>query len=409
MEPVAPTDTPVSDINDQDENNQPIPDEERGLQIAYVKNGNVWIWDKSDGVRKLTNSGKDLQVFISPDGLEIAIKRGVGEIQSELWAVSVDGSSERRLISTGDLEALEPEARNPASIALVPHSFAWIPGTHILAYNTQQIYDGPGLDIMNDLRLVDVDTLQASNLLRTGEGGEFYFSPDGSKVAIVTPTAIDLMAADGSERTQALVYDEVITYSEFRYYAHPQWSSDSSLLRVAIPASDPMAPEPGPSTLWQIPGDGQSAVQLGTAENFPFSMYAPRYSPDLSRIAYIIQTDAPEEQMRELRIASYDGSDSYVYTQGFLVDFVAWTASSDNFMYVQGDPAQLFYAQLDGESKPFNQHGDGFTDVTWVDEENYIYIIDVNGTWELGLSDLSGNKTLIDNITGLPPAIDFKK
>jgi hypothetical protein len=138
-------------------------------------------------------------------------------------------------------------------------------------------------------------------------------------------------------------------------------------------------------------------------------MYAPRYSPDLSRIAYIIQTDAPEEQMRELRIASYDGSDSYVYTQGFLVDFVAWTASSDNFMYVQGDPAQLFYAQLDGESKPFNQHGDGFTDVTWVDEENYIYIIDVNGTWELGLSDLSGNKTLIDNITGLPPAIDFKK
>ncbi|MCX8114016.1 MAG: translesion DNA synthesis-associated protein ImuA, partial [Burkholderiaceae bacterium] len=60
-------------------------------------------------------------------------------------------------------------------------------GTRSLAFNTQQVFDGPGLSLLDDLHLVDADSGTITNLFLAGWGGEFVYSPDGGQIAISRP------------------------------------------------------------------------------------------------------------------------------------------------------------------------------------------------------------------------------
>ena len=108
---------------------------------------------------------------------------------------------------------------------------------------------------------MDAESGEISLLLKAGEGGNFYYSPDGQQIALVTPEDISLINANLSNRRgSVLEYIPVITYSEYLYYAEPAWSPDSSHLLVDIPPEDPMKQPPDSHSIFRIPADGSQPV-----------------------------------------------------------------------------------------------------------------------------------------------------
>jgi hypothetical protein len=153
----------------------------------------------------------------------------------DLWVINSDGTDERLLVSAEDLDTMAPGDARAA-----PHQFEWVPGRNQLAFNTHlQMAFGSALN--NDLHRVDASTGEWSTLLPAGEGGGFYYSPDGSQIAVVTGGEIDLVDAEGRQRERVLTYTPVNTGSEYQFYARPVWASDGHALRVAIPPPVPHA------------------------------------------------------------------------------------------------------------------------------------------------------------------------
>jgi hypothetical protein len=382
----------------------------RVLQVVYIKDGKVFFWKKEQVPLQLTTSGQAYEVKLSSDGVVAAFTRRVDDLHSELWAVNTDGSDERRLVSVADLDAMGAELQVKDLKAIAPYHFAWIPGTHTLAYNTREVFDGPGLLLTDDLRLVNTNTLEKYTFLPPGKGGEFSYSPDGSQIAISTTTTISLIDADGSNRrSDLLVYDKVLTYSEYEYYAKPVWASDSSALRVAIPPKDALAQPPLPTILWEIPTDGSPAVQLGSVTGMPFFSAPVKFSPDLSHIAYLKLVDDPADNRHELHIADPDGSGDIVYDVATLLQFQAWAPDSSHFVFSIEDRGAFQLGEIGGNFTPLMDNPTDLQNLRWINQDSYLVLRNNNGVIEIRLNTLSGDSALIDTMGGTLPSYDFAK
>lgn len=382
------------------------------IQVAYIKAGDVWLWDPAGGARQLTSTGQDTAVRLSDDGQLVAFTRQLDDFRSELWAVNTDGSNEHALITAGELDQLEVQDRQPTARGIVPYQFDWVPGTHTVAFNTRQSHEGLGQLLSDDLRLVDADvqfdTLEQITLLPSGEGGDFYFSPDGRLLALTTPDSIDLMTVAGSDRRRVLEYERVTTYSEYLYYARPVWSPDSSYLLVATPPSDPLADPAQPTTLWEIPAAGGEARQLSQLAGSTFFGAEAAFSPDLSRVLYTEQVGEPAENMRALHITQVDGIQDLVSLTAPLLEAAGWAGDSDHFLFWTGQDRELRYAEVGGSDRPLIA-GAQLVDVRFVDPEHFLYIAANGQNFELGLGNLDGAIQSIDTVTGLPPEFDFNQ
>lgn len=400
-EPATPTEPASSPAH------QPTETGEAVLRVAYVKDENVWLWAQNLTSSALTTSGGVHDVRLSDDGQVVAFSRQIDEFHSELWAVNRDGSNERRLVSVEDLQALEVRNPSPNAQSIIPHHFEWVPGTHILAYNTQQIFQGPGVFLSDDLRLVNADDLSQSTLLPSGEGGEFYYSPDGSKIAVITPTLISIVQADGSSRFDMLIYERVLTYSEYEYYARPIWSSDSNYLRVAIPPAEALGEPPQLTTLWHIPADGQAAYDLGSLQAAPFFGGEVTFSPDLTRMLYLVETGAPQENLRELHVANAGGSGDLLFLTAPHMQLEGWAGSSTQFVFGLGDERSLQLGQAGGGYIPLTADPVNIANLRWLDGQYFLYVKAAPASWELRLERVGGDITRIDQGTGSLPQYDF--
>ncbi|MBW8011793.1 MAG: hypothetical protein FVQ83_11230 [Chloroflexi bacterium] len=389
-----PTEPPVVPVTEA-----PPPPPPAVLRIVYVNDGDVWLWTEGIGGVELYDGPDPVEsVRISPDGQVIAftVPASPFGLIAGVWAINNDGSNLRLLIDGAALNALSSE---PSALGAVFNRWTFIPGTHTIAFNTRLIFEGPGLIIQGDLRLIDTDTLVFSTLLPVGGGGEFYYSPDGSQVAITTPTSISLMNADGSNwRDSVLVYTFVITYSEYEYYAIPRWSADSTQLRAAIPSADPFAP--GASvTVWDIHLDATPATSLGTyTSDMAIFNSGVIISPDLSQVAYLERTAVPTDNTWMLHIADLGGPGDIIYHTGNL-NFSAWSPDSIHFAFKEALVLRL------------GQFGAGFADLAdtpaarnmvWVDGDTFLYNEGSSGAWQLRLKDIGAASILI-----VAPVADF--
>jgi hypothetical protein len=379
------------------------------LQVVYTNEGNIWLWKEDGSNNQLTSSGDAASVRISDDGLVIAYLRLIEAFTVELWAVNSDGSHARLLMDSTDFDALNTEHRYPESLSVQPFDLQFVPGSHILAFNTHQILIGPGLAIFDDLQLVDTDTGELTTLLPSGSGGMFYYSPDGSQIAIVTSSEIDLVNSDGSNRREAvLTYPEVITYSEYRYYAKPVWAEDSSSLRVAIPPSNPLIEPVQPTRLWHIPVDGTPAFQTGSVYASPVLFSEPVFSHDLSRIIYLQETGGPLENQRQILIANSDGSEEVAYHTSFMLELRGWAGSSERFTFSQGPEMALILAEVGGGMQPLAPNNAQIFDLRWIDSQRFVYFqpLEVGG-FGLWLGDIDQPPHLIDELPGFFSDFDF--
>ena len=409
------------------------------LRVAFgnvTQNGyNAWLWTEGQGEAvPLTNAGGVGDVKISDDGEIVAFTRGNG-----LWMVrsdSADGGhpaddghpmDERQLVGADEIAALEPWEPTEAEVVL--NHFDWVPGTHVLAFNTR-LRTEIGLVLNDDLHRVDAETLERTVVFPPGEGGEFTCSPDGRWVAIVTPGSISLANADGSDRREVLTYTPVATHSEAPYYAQPVWVADSSALRVAIPPADPFVQPYPPTSVWHIPTDGTPARLLGNVAAAP--MTQPAFSPDLNYVAHLyLEQSEPELPGPSLLVTDLKFNRTLTYypkpgtgapitlesgetiTYPVAGQIYGWSPDPRYLAFLAHPTpgqSQAMIGQLGGDAVPAHGDADTVIDVRWVDGDRYLCLAqdEIRG-WVIFLGQIGGLATPVAPVPGAdhPPAYDF--
>jgi hypothetical protein len=403
------------------------------LRVAFVNvtehGNNVWLWTEGEQEAvALTKDGGVGDVKLSDDGEIVAFTRGDG-----LWMVRSDGADdghlveERELVSSEDFAAMEP--REPFEFEVLLSRFEWVPGTHILAFNTR-LRTEIGLILNDDLYLVNADTLERTALLPPGEGGEFYYSPDGGQVAIVTSGSISLIDADGSDRREVFTYTPVATYSEVQFYAQPVWAADSSALRVAIPPVDSNMHPPPPASVWHIRTDGTPASMIASVAVGQRDL--PALSPDLGYVAHLHdgQSDSTSVPIVSLLVTDLENRETVMYypeagsgtpvtldsgetitEYPAVTSFYGWAPDSQHFAFLAYPgselPPQAQIGQLGGGTAPLYSDADAVIDVRWVDADRYLFLAQGGRGWGIMLGEVDGPVKSVAGVVGSPPAYDF--
>ncbi len=364
------------------------------LKVAFVKDGDVWYWEEGIAPTQLTSVGDVVQVQISGDGQVIALIRQYDWNNQEIYAVNSDGSNLRALVSLADFSGM---VLNPDAISAVPYRISWVPDTHTLAFTTRLTFEGPGLVLPDELRLVEADTGALSLLLSPGSGGDFYYSADGSQIALVTGTQISLVTADGGNRRDLLTFPMVITYSEYIFYPPVAWSDDGGYLRVVIPPHDPLADPPENTTIWHVPADGTPPSSLLSLTPVPFFQQLPFLSPDLAQVAYLSEVSPGPNPTVDLHIAQLDGSGDVVYASGPYT-FAGWSPDNEHFIYTENGSypriGRLGDAPIDYTGVTL------MIDPSWVDADRFLYLNRLSASWELWLGDLGAPASLLASTPG---------
>lgn len=337
------------------------------LKAAFTQDGDVYYWEEGSLPVMLTTIGDAVDVRISDDGSVIAFTRGPDYYHQELWAINSDGGNLRQLV---DLATLNSYTTDPDVESVRVYSFTFKPGTHQVAYNTQLTFLGPGLFINDDLRVVDANTAILTTIMAPGSAGNFFYSPDGSKIGLVTSTQVSVVNADGSGRIDLLAFPMVITYSEYHYYPPLSWTEDGSAIRVVIPPEDPLAITPDVTRIWQLPADGSPASILMTLNTVSFPLDAVSLSANTERVAYMEEITPGSPPNLGLHLSNVDGSGDMTYATGPL-KFYGWASNGVHFLYTDASPNPLI-----------GQYGVGPTPLasvtqlikaSWVDETRFFF------------------------------------
>jgi Tol biopolymer transport system component len=368
-----------------------------GLKIVYTDGGhNLWLWDGSSGkALQLTKSGDVSEGRITSDGKRLAFLRSSDGRDYSLWGINPDGSNETELVMASEFHNM---AHAQDAVGAAPYVLDWVPGTHTLAFVTYPIFDGPGLQVNDDLWMVDVDSGGPKEMLSPGEGGVFYFSPDGKQMALVSPDSISLANADGSNlRKDVFKYTQVMVYSEYQFYATPKWSPDSTTLRVAIPPKEPLLEPRQATTIWQISASGSPAAKkIGSVTTAP--LLFPTFSPDVEKIAFLKDVGSPTENHREVHIANADGTLDTIYQTGQF-DFMNWAPDSTRFIYTRGAGVNVRIGQI-GEA-PVNASTDASPFlVEWLKNGNVLILERLSSDWVFRSGAPGGESQVLFTIKG---------
>lgn len=376
------------------------------LLVIYVKDGNLWRWDAS-GNNQLTVSGDVQQPQLSPDGKLVAFLRPVGDFHTEMWMIDVTGENERVLVSVDDLNTIGGGFRDPNAVAIAPYEFEWVPNTHLVAFNTQQILQGPGLFLLDDFHLVDADRIELKLVLLSGWGGVFRISPNGEKVALSTPTQISLANLDGSDFRQVLQYPQIITYSDYRYYARPVWKPDSSGLWVAIPSVDPLVEPVEPTSLYEIVPDDGNAKLVNQIMTVSFIETPVSYSPDAEYLIYLRESGNPQDHLRELYISKPDGSGAWMYQRDYLLKYVGWSIDSRRFLYTVGENQSAWLGDVNAAAVSILPEYNPIDQIKWIDRDNFLFTRVNYDAADLFLGNVQSPPRLLETRIDPPMIFDY--
>lgn len=394
---VAATLTAMGSGDGQPPNNQASPQPGETLQgqqaqptiftLAYVSNGDVWIIKGNSPPAQLTQVGDVIDVWLSDDGQRVAYERELQpDYTSRLEAIDADGSAPMLLLDQANLDALYP--LNGAEHFHL-WQFAFIPGSHDAMFNTRAVFMGPGLATNDDLYRLDTYSGQVTNVIPQGDGGFFTISPNGSKLAISTPTGLGLADINGGNLQQDLVtFPSVITYSEYQYSPPPVWRPDSSAYGAAIPSEDPLGPNVD-GTVWTIDSNG-TATQVLTLDGnflFPQGFNAPMLSPNHQSVAAVRDTQV--QNVQQLVIANLNNANEVIYDQGN-IRWYGWSPDGVHFAYAVNSTS-LKIGQVG--QPPINlANGTAFE---WISEDEYIFDSGQAGAWDVYHGQLGNPPALL--------------
>jgi len=369
-------------------------------RIIYTDAGNIWVLEEDGSSHQLTFDGGTTDVFLSDDGVRVAYlwRADVGA-HSELRAINADGGEASVLLTAGELDALYPISEG--TIGTDVSQVAFLPGTHRLIFNTYLIPEFMGFMKHNDLWSIDADTGEMISLLSAGEGGDFAIAPDASQIAVIRPTSVGVINADGTNpRPDLVTFPSVITYSEFYFYPLVIWNPEATALVASVPSEDPLAATSS-GTLWRIPANAGPAASLATIPGgfyFHFSR-TPAVSPDLSRVAFTRHAGADDE---DLYLAQADGTGEVIYTTGD-VDWAGWAPDSNHFAFTLGTPSDLM---IGAAGEPPTPIGSGIR-FRWVSATEYLFLAGTGGSWTLTRGTIGGPPEPLVSPAGDSISYDF--
>ncbi len=366
----------VPPVNGSETAPQPAPDSPR---VAYVREGNLWLWAEGIPPRQLTTFGDVSNPRLSGDGQIVVFEHAGG-----LWAIQADGTNARLLVGAEYLASLA----NPTESAQISW-FDFAPGSHWLYFNSYlaSLDSGLGSPAL-DLHRVDADSPAPQQLFARGQGGSPYFSPDGQWIAIAQPDGIVLSQPDGSAARRIFTFPMVSTYSEWFYLPEVVWMNTSSGFYLITPAPAILENPNEPARWWYVPLEGKPA-QLAAFTTAPVWVSFPRLAPDGTRLVYVSN---PGPNLFELHLMDASTADiRIVYYTGQSLTAGPWSAGGEYFTFWQDDPGQIFYAAAGATPQPLSDLGrtDFFA---WVDGNTVL----LNSGSELRLRRLPAPGFLID-------------
>jgi len=264
--------------------------------VVYIKDGDILAWDEATGEsRTIFDAGDVIRVEVSDDGQMLAfLRRSVVQTsdvdfheQSAMWVVDLSGQNRREVVSAESLRELLGASETDSSN--IPE-MTWIPGTHRLLFNgwTYLVQaEGESHAIPRGLVSVDADDGTQQVVVPAEAGLRFVASPDGRQVALLSPTDLSFIDADGSDLRQ-----DVLTYAQVGVpgpvFPTGVWTEDSQAFVVT--GSIDENPAGIDFDLWRVPADGSAPKQLASVQrSHPPSV---TFSPDGQFAAHIQYTDA---------------------------------------------------------------------------------------------------------------------
>jgi hypothetical protein len=267
-----------------------------GATVVYTKDGHILVWGESTGEsRKIFDSGDVIRVELSDDGQLVAFLRrsnvATSDVdwreESALWVVDLNGENPRELVSEETLrDLLDASERDSSNIP----EMIWMPGTHRLLYNgwTYLVQaEGESHAVPRGLYSVDADQ-GAQQVLVEAEGPQrFDVSPDGRQVALLSPTALALVNADGTNlRPNVLTYAQVGVPGPVLPVG--VWTEDSQAFVMTEPLREDRATGID-FAISRVPADSSAPDQLASVNrSHPGSV---TFSPDGRFAAHIQYTD----------------------------------------------------------------------------------------------------------------------
>lgn len=372
------------------------------VQTILVADGeNIWTYQLGSSPHQLTFDGTVSRAQITSDGKRIAFtRRGESDLRTELYIINSDGSGEMLLLSREKLNGLYPSPAGTEGFSI--DQFAFRPNTYDLFFNTAEVFEYGYLKT-DDLFQINYQSGELTYILPPSTGGDFSFSPDGEKIAIMRPDSISLINADGSNFIpEILTFTPILTYSEFQYYPQPVWSQDSSIIGVALPSDDPLA-EDAFGEVWYLPANGDLPFSAGRLEgDFYFTQVFsnPTLSPNLDRVAFTRPSESPNS--RRLFISYADGSEE-VLVDIDVRNWHGWAPDSKHFVFGMDDPPKLILTMDGGE--PVAELS--AVDLYWINESDYLIVSGEPGDWKVSVGDLDGSTQLISTLSGDRLNIDW--
>ncbi|KAF0110142.1 MAG: Uncharacterized protein FD147_1834 [Chloroflexi bacterium] len=386
----------------------PVP-VEYPIRAAFVSpDGNLYTWAEGMAAPlQLTFTGDVNSSSVSPDGTLIAYTRYASYVLVSLDIINSDGTNQRTLLNAAGFAALPHPAE---SVGVEPYQIKWAPNSHILAMNTRITYEGPGLQIGDNLFLINGDTGAMSTLISVGPSWRFFYSPDGTKIAITYPTGIDIYNSDGAKIAgPVLVHDFINTASEYAWVTSPVWSADGATLAGGIPPKEPWVDAPANSYVYQVAADGLSGGLVFGAPMPGMTGGSVAVSPDLNKILYYTRLGLPADNTYTLHVANIDGSANVDYATGRFRGDPVWSPDNSHFFYTLGDglSSNSFIGQV-GVGPAAVMDYNNAIDAQWVDANRYLVTTNNAGRWRLLLGTIGAPTGLIyDSISPYTSRLTF--
>lgn len=371
------------------------PASEARVLVAYVKDGDVFVWDEATGQSKTVfPSGDVTRADMSDDGQVIALVRQ-SEAGVALWAVDWNGRNPRELVSAVTIrQRLESLPSDSSLIGAGIGEIEWIPHTHRLVYNWTVQTGAGDYFATPEIFLLDADVLTETVLARDipidpVKQMDIIPSPEGGHLALITSTGLSFLSVDGSDRR-----DQIFPYSVVGVSSPPKlmptgvWTQEGRAFATTGALEMDEQFNIGFS-IWRVPVDGSAPEALTPALNGrPDSV---TFSPDGRRVAFLDNTGGA-------LIASLAGEIGPLATvHTFEPESYAnlhWSPAGDIFTE---DLLQLCPDASSGSelcATPFNTHVSGVVAIQWLDGERALFL--TNAPYVLFLSRLHSPPTLID-------------
>jgi Tol biopolymer transport system component len=369
--------------------------------LTYADEDGLWLV-KLDTSQEPPSASEPVQLveddgverpLLSPDGRQIAYIASTNG-SNTLHVINLDDNSDEALFDSADLSV-----SMDAGTAVFIGQIEWLNNSQELAFNTYYVnLTGPGLAERADLWTVDFRGT-VTERLGEGQGGGIFALASNNQVVLGQQAAIIRANLDGTEVETVIDFEPINTASEYIYYPQAQWSADGSAY-IAIPDADPWRPE-SRTTLWRIPASGE-AEEMGSLPGN--TLFAPvQWSPDGSQLAYVQRLMDASNPPPVLILADGNGRNAAPYTSDGQLALYGWSPNGSHFLYAGSDSVGI--GQVDVPPVKVKSGG-GISEMRWLNPSTFIIAANVNGRWNLSVSNLDGETTLLASINRTPPQFD---